>query len=761
MAARVDGYGGIRETYEVNPDGSVTTLRTRLGWPAFETTGAQASAAPTAQPRGFVAKVPGGRAVLFNPYTLAVFTSPYLPASNSYSVQDFGTAWNVAPADTTHWYDVVLFDGTTIKVNSKAMPSLRITANHGFPAIPYVINRDTADDQYGNAERNTTEKRVFAVGRHSVKSWGGSGVMSALQPATPRTDEKAMTIGQRFSIADNVAHLWQMYHTGAYWEGSSSEWYFSGASVQMLLASAYLVKTDISAVSAAHSPAAFGDPVSTSATVDVTREMPDAVMLLVGHAELENQAGGFAVPGGSVLVRYPWDGYTTGPVSAFENTHTTRSSYFGNATSTSSICDKTITTNCTNSAVFDDNTSYVHYPDQIVVDYSPQNYADIVIYSDGTTSPSVISHGVHGAYSYGVYAESSPSFLWSSETSEVIFSSSFVGGYLIEGRAYRRKEFGSAMNVTQYNWAEYFLENPRGGWGTGFGYNLFGQGHHLIPYNFHTENPVLFAAEAALAQSIADAFIGDETRSDLNNYYNYLALQRYSYNTTERPVQDRQEVTWNTKDYLLYDEHNGVAITIEGAFTGTDSSAALTVMLRIKTRHHDTVQTIYSLSFTYSELVHLKQIGLTGKYAIPSPQVRSIFSPLYQEQGSFKGAHYVTLAEESNGAAPFHGFNFLMYLRPYSSLNTCNADNETGQSVYFVPCNLLEMLYAFVFSSEYGVALSGERYPVTHSANFTSLMSTLFSNPIRVSVKNGVAGAWTDALGSDFASVSTVSLHRA
>ncbi len=38
MSARVDGYGGIRETYEVNPDGSVTTLRTRLGWPAFETT---------------------------------------------------------------------------------------------------------------------------------------------------------------------------------------------------------------------------------------------------------------------------------------------------------------------------------------------------------------------------------------------------------------------------------------------------------------------------------------------------------------------------------------------------------------------------------------------------------------------------------------------------------------------------------------------------------------------------------------------------
>ncbi len=761
MSARVDGYGGIRETYEVNPDGSVTTLRTRLGWPAFETGSAKTSvAAPTVPERGFVAKVPGGRAVLFNPYTMAVLKSPYLPASNSYSVQDFGTTWNVSSSDTTHWCDVVLFDGTTIKVNSKAMPSLRITANHGFQSVPYVINRGTSDDQYGNAERNTTEKRVFAVGRNSVKSFGGSGVMSELQPTAPRTEEKSMTLGQRCSRSDNVAHLWQMYHTGAYWEGPSSEWYFSGASVQMLLAPAYLSKADISAVSAAHAPAVFGDPVSTTATVDVTRDMPDAVMLLVGHAELENQAGGFAVPGGSVHVRYPWDGYTTGPVSAFENIHTTRSTYLGGATSTSSICDKTITTNCTNSAVFDDNTSYVHYPDQVVVDYSPQNYSDIVIYTDGTTSPSVISHDVHGAHSYGVYAEASPSFLWNSETYEVIFSSSFVGGPLIEGRVYRRKEFGDAMNVTQYNWATYYLENPRNGWGTGFGYNLFGQGHHLIPYNFYTEDPDLFAEMAARAQLVADAFIGDETRSDLNSYYNYLALQRYSYNTTERPAPDRQEVTWNTKDYLLYDEQNGVVITIEGAFTGADSSAALTVMLRIKTRHHDTVQTIYSFAFTYSELVPLKQIGLTGKYAIPSPQVRSIFAPLYQEQGSFKGSHYVTLAEESNGAAPFHGFNFLLYLRPYANFDTCNEDND-GQGVYFVPCNLLEMLYAFVFSSDLGVAEDGTRYPVTHSANFTALMSTLFSNPVRVSVRNGAVGGWTDALGSDFASVSTVSLHRA
>ncbi len=762
MSDRVDGYGGIRETYEVNPDGSVTTLRTRLGWPAFETDSSRtAAAAPTVPARGFVAKVPGGRAVLFNPYTMAVLQSPYLPASNSYSVQDFGTSWNVPIGDTTHWYDVVLFDGTTIKVNSKVMPSMRITADHGFPAIPYVINRADASDQYGNAERNTTEKRVFAVGRYSVKSWGGVGVTSLLQPTTPRTDEKAMTIGQRCSSVDDVAHLWQMYHTGTYWEGASSEWYFSGASVQMLLASAYLVKTDISAVSAAHTPAAFGSPATTTGTTDVARDIPEAIMLLVGHAILQDISGGFAVPGGSVHVRYPWDGYFTAPVSAFENTAYSRITYSGSSTSTTTVCDKVISTSCTNTAVFDSNTAYIHYPAQYTNTGLPGvQLSEIHILTDGTTIESPI-HNVKGATQYGVPATSSSSFTWDSETSEVLFSASGLDGNLIEGRAYRRKETGNAMSVTQYDWAAPYIAAPGSGWGASFGYDLTGTGIRLLMYFPHIYDPVLYAAEAALAQAVADSFIGEECRSNIDDSLNYNALQRYTFSTTSRPVPDRQEVTWTTKDYLLYDEHNGVAVTIEGAFTGADTSASLTVNLRTKTRHHDTVQTLCSFTFTYSELVPLKQIGFTGKYAIPSPQIRSIFAPLYQEQGSFKGAHYVTLNEESNGATAFHGFNFLIMLRTYDDFHSVNQDNETGNSVYFVPCNLLEMLYAFVFSGDYGVNEFGDRYRVTLSANHTNVINHLFSGPFRVTVRNGVSGNWTDALGSLFAAVPNVSLHRA
>ena len=261
MAVIVGGYGGVRTVEERNPDGSITTLRTRGGNPIFETTAVQRAGASAALLRGFVAKA-SSRAVLFDPYTLEVLNANYTLATNAYTVMDFATAWNVPAGDDTDWYDVVLFDGTAIKVNAKAMPTLLITANHGFPAIPYVINRETTEDQYGNAERNTTEKRVFAVGRSDVKSWGGGGVVETLTPTAPRSEDRTMTIGQRLDFATDKAWLGQIYHPSAGWD-AAGEWAFTSAEVTMLLTAPYLIKTASSA-NVATVPASFGSGVGSS-----------------------------------------------------------------------------------------------------------------------------------------------------------------------------------------------------------------------------------------------------------------------------------------------------------------------------------------------------------------------------------------------------------------------------------------------------------------------------------------------------------------
>jgi hypothetical protein len=155
-------FGKIRTVEWEGPSGwtSVHRLRTRGGWPVFEEDVVEPG--EPLSPRGFVAKVHNGRAILFNPYTLDILITPYLPAVNEYTVLDFATDWNVPPTDTTGWNDVVLFNGQEIRINNLAMPSLGITADHGYLAVPYLINRNDNSDQYGNAIRNETEKRVFA-----------------------------------------------------------------------------------------------------------------------------------------------------------------------------------------------------------------------------------------------------------------------------------------------------------------------------------------------------------------------------------------------------------------------------------------------------------------------------------------------------------------------------------------------------------------------------------------------------------------------
>jgi len=757
MSEMVGGQSGIRTVEEVNPDGSITTLRTRLGWPVFETTGARAAAAPSVPARGFVAKVPGGRAVLFNPYTMAVLKSPYLPASNSYSVQDFGTTWNVAPADTTNWYDVVLFDGTTIKVNSKAMPTLRITANHGFPAIPYVINRKTAGDQYGNADRNTVEKRVFAVGRFSVKSWGESGVVATLTPTEPRTENRCLTIGQRTDRATDTAWIGELFHGAEGWDGAT-EWYFRGASVQMLLTSTYLVKTSLGA-NVAMPLASLGSPVTTSGTSDVARSIPDAIMELIGTSEVNTNADSGGVPLGTWWVRFPWTGYTTGHVDGKEYNSFSLDTYTGTASATSVQSGVTLTYACTNSFTHRTSTGHVHFDNTIAFVPYYLNPSPIYLNRYGTM-PSSKYYGPFNTNVIGVPATTFPDFSWGKDTITIAFQVDTPLARLIDCSLLREYTTGQDSSLTQHNWAQYYLDNPRSGWGVGVGYNQSGQGFQLAGEWLPSGHGPDFYAQIDIYQTMADTFAGLTLRSYGDDPVAYGSHTRYDHTLVTRAA-GAKTLNWSTKDFLLCDDGNGAYITVEATFAGSGDSATLTVLVRVKTRHHEVTISVGSWGFTFSDMLPTREIGSTGRFAVPAPQVRAIWTPLYQEQGSFKGAHYVTLAEEGNGATPFHGFNFLLHLRPYTSFDTCNADNDTGQAVYFVPCNLLEMLYAFVFSSEYGVALSGERYPVTHSANFTALMSTLFSNPIRVAVKNGTAGAWTDSLGSDFASVSTVSLHRA
>ncbi|KFB68926.1 hypothetical protein, partial [Candidatus Accumulibacter vicinus] len=290
-------------------------------------------------------------------------------------------------------------------------------------------------------------------------------------------------------------------------------------------------------------------------------------------------------------------------------------------------------------------------------------------------------------------------------------------------------------------------------------------------YEWYKVNPnppphQLPEVEAEITQELQDmasalagqTYYDDETSSGLQrmNFY---------YRTIANDVtQDTRRLTWRTKDFILHDVTNGVYISVEGSFSGSGhpATATLAVSLKIQTRYHTNSISLGGWNYTYGELLPEKIFDEdNGLWAVPSPQIRAIFAPLYQEQGSFKGAHYVTAAEEANGALPFHGFNFVLVLQPYDAVSSCNDDN-LGTQVFMVPCNLLEMLYAFVFSQEYGVS-QYERYPVSFLQRYTDIMSgasALFNVARRVQIRDGVVSNWVGNLGTVYANTPTTELYR-
>jgi hypothetical protein len=791
MSEVVGGYDAVRTVEWQNGDGSWTRLSTRGGWPIFETD-ESASTANAPSVRGFVAKVPGGRAVLFDPYTLDVLKTPYTPAVNSYEVEPFATTWNVPSGDVTYWHDVVLFDGTKIKVNGKSMSVLDIIPDHSFAAIPHLIYVHSVGDEYGGTELNATQKRVFAVGRYSVTSWGGGGVTETLTPTEPRTESRALTIGQR--IDGDTAYLGELYHGIDGWD-SATEWYFRSAEIQMLLTAAYLVKTSVGANVAMTPPALASTGMSYgSMTTDIVLPATEVAMYGIGENNAANTPYVRCASAGYYGVVWPWSGTVEKNLLGDVLGTYDRLTYTGAEAASEAQSGVTLTYTSSNTKWFDSRQDTTRIKDQAVPlgdtddAYSDlfltANATDLWVGQDGTTpepdpalseargtATKIVSGpaGISGSYCLRDY-----------EVQTIVASVTAGAHTLVALTATREQSTGAkaefAGNFTYYNT---YLATPYAWIGASLGIGV-SSSCGILPYvdpvdiipiadyyrnsgSHCYDQDADAAAEINAKYASINAAVKAQILYDSENSEGFFsrtpAVAYYTASINPSVSLDNNSLTWATKDFILYDPTNEVYITVEGSFTGVDNEATLTVLLKVQTRHHTTMQTLGTFNYTYTEMLVEREIGTSGKYAVPSPQIRAIFAPLYCEQGSFKGAHYVTQAEEGNGATAFHGFNFVLNLLMYSDFDICNSEND-GQAVYFVPCNLLEMLYAFVFSTEYGVAEDGTRYPVTYTSRFNEMRDTLFATPVRVAVRNGVATNWTDTLGGDFAAVGTVTLHR-
>lgn len=766
----IGDYGNIRTIEFVQPDGTIARLRTRGGYPVFET---DAPTPVTSTARGFVAKVPAGRAVLFNPYTLTVLNSDYKPAGKHYTVQDFATTWGVPAGDTTHWHDVVLADGS-VKINAKTYSPFGSFGTLSETAIPHIINRADDYDQYGNVELNLTQKRYFEVERESVKTWGGAGSVSLLTPQAPITDSirRAMTVGPSVDFPTDTATLGEFYSSSLPWDAYYSEWYISSASVSLLLTPLYLSKvSDTATPTISVVPIAFvGGTTSGTSAEDFALQETDLFPVGVGEITSTSYPA-------QVKVEWPWREIYSAPLIG-ENTFSYTDSRA--SASISENCDQfgyAVSVYMLNEKLFSHRSKRPRVKDQYVPlpsDGTHNSFGETQYYNSTDGYYWALHHdptppGPRGPATAHLQGDSIPIDVF--DATEAVYDYELQNGqFHVDAGASAGRIVDCTFSVTHYRGEDFEIYNN----GVDFSSYMSAPFTDLTVYD---SLPISNDAGMTTPQkeggwsnieSLGGSWVGTKTYrladEKFNDAYLSMFINYYTGHHLYDVVKLSEQLQWSTKDYLLFDEPNGVFISVEGVFSGeqVDSSpatATLQVMLKVKTRHHTTTQTLETFSFGYVSLLPEKDISGTGSVAVPSPQIRAIFTPLYREQGSFKGAHYVTAAEELAGAAPFHGFNFILRLTGYDTVGSVNALNKEA-TVYLVPCNLLEMLYATVFSSEFGVSDDGSRYPVTRLSSYNTVMSSLFTNAYRVAVRDGVAGNWTDAFGTDFAETSTISLHR-
>lgn len=725
--------------------------------------------------RGFMAWVVGAtRACLFAHDTLAVRDPNYTKFGHTYSVLPFATPFNVS--DETLLHDVLSFVDGDVLVNAAGMPVLGVTT--GAPmagALPWLIPHDTPVGdlgEYGDAVTNATVKRVFAVSRDHVHAWQG-GVSDAVLGGASFRPDRALLLGARIDEAEHSAWLSQLAFTGSSWNDISSGWAVTQAQVAMLLTTPYLQKTE-SVFSPELGVGSLAGPVASSFQTSSAYTLPEAECCAIGVGELGASDFTWNSYSQYRYVNFPWRDVKKHAFSGTRNVSVSRSAYSDTGNQSASVQGHTITASRSNVLTIDNNSEGYNYPDTTVPLYAAKSggtvLTDSAVYSttppqvwpqDSTNGNIVPRGGNSGSGAYFHRGGNVGNTATYSERSQQITASIALGSVnFVTISASRHKQSGNkvvpAAVTGRYASA---LSNPYGWINASSG---FGVGGRIMVelYSYDPTSSSVVGMRQPLIEARAGGYVGGHYYAGWDENSADQASQIYTSSVQARDVVDDQTLTWSTTDYLLHDSTNNCYITVEASFSGAQSygyagSATLDVMLKINTPAGVTSQMLFSTTLGYTELLPEVDMG-SGLYAIPSPMQRVMFTPLYQAQGDFKGAAYTTAAEVEAGAVAAHLFNFVLKLDTYSAVG---EDALSLPVVHFIPCNLLEMLYEFVYSTKYGVD-EYERYPVDATATFNSLQSTLFANQWRVCYRDGVLVDWLDTLGGTYTSEEQTGIFR-
>lgn len=694
----------------------------------------------------------------FDPYTLATVEYPYGIGAVGYDVTRWASGWNVL--DLFTWYDVVSFWGGKILINAAQLPALQIpSATLSAPAIPYAIPWQTGSE-WGNGTANQAEKRVFAVGLTHVQAFNAGGTIEILSPAQPRADGKALSIGQRIDRTLHKAWLGQIYYTGSAWDSNGGSWQFSSCEVAMLLSAPYLQANQTTSAVDVSAPN-FGSVIPGSGTRDVAAQFPPTPAAVTCPAGSAQKSANWTTTGGEVL----WPALATIDVTFSGHVRQTYQSQTrsGSASQQISQAGIALTAASSTTKTWETSTDVLRIDSQTQYYFPPpQNHSlsGNVLHGPynnlawDSAQPTDSYAGLACVYTNECSPMGSGNVLTSDETQTGSATVSIGQINLIEISFGRSRMVTNTWSVTaNTNYYDSVLNSPlswcyqgsgmRGGRVSAYYSDAIDNGG---PYDPSVHPEIGASVEAKFMQYRSVAYANNLNSNGVNE-----ATGLYFYSIGEQTVDLNNSLSWKTVDYLLRDTANGVEIAILGEFsgeqTGPTGTATLTVTLRVTTRHHTNDQLLVTRTYYYADLLPEQYIQAWDKWYVPVPQLRAMYVPLAHEQGAFKGASYITAAEETHGSSPAHLFNFQLRLHTWSNVAQIGALNLTTDVVHTIPANLLELLYAYVFSQDYGIGrTTNQRYAVTESTRYNDLINTLFSDTYPVLVRDGVSGSWAGSL---------------
>ncbi len=729
------GAGDVDAAGEVDPnairrreqDGVV--LKTRGGFPHFFNTETDAQGTDAAATlRGFTISAGTAKAVVFNGVTVEK-TGETLFSRTPYFVAPITSTQPLSPPEWGAKADVWLYRSGSILVNTKGLSSVLFQPQQiEADALPFIIT-NSGSNPYGV----NTPVSGFAIGRYSLALPNGASMN--LLPVEPRSQNKAMTYGQKIKPANREAWQQQLYFTGESWDALTGGWSISQckyALVQNSIAppSSYATQTaySISTTTPSCIPQIQGVSNFTGFVSLGTINVPITVAGRWGNPVGANYSFGayhnyyiYARPSELYFgdVEYGVDR----TVNTISHTNTVDGSvlFMGESVNVFATVNRVVSSYSDTGRTPE---QFVAIPDFMNPDVLMRDGPDAEIYLESSVNPAVSASGVDTSTvqnddGYPIEDDSNGSTANRTESAyNGAFSITHKGFELMAGEFSRNTQIGHKIMA---------YENPlnRPIFEAVFGSNSWeqlkssGQGTWVKNSEYQAFQP---------------GNIGSWTGKQVV-YIGGFYVQRFiNFGTVVASPPDMSSLNWRTTDFILLDEENQTSVLIKGFFSGTNYSGTLSVQLVISTPISTVTAELFSQEIGY-------ELPLTEDEPahVPVPRLTIFPGAMYYHQGAMCGAVY---SEADEGAPKASLMSFDLRLRGF------DAVGETRQShgaIEFVPANLLEMLYAYVYSSKYGLD-NDERYPVTRTALYDDMQQTLFGTTFAVNYKNGTLSAWASDL---------------